>query len=235
VVIAHGGPVSATSAALGLGDMALMAAAYWTSRGYAVIDVNYRGSTGYGRPYREALHGRWGVLDVDDCVDAATYLIDRGAADPERVVVRGWSAGGYTTLMGLALRDFFAAGTAYFPVADLAAVHNSMHKYEAGYDHLLIGDWERDQERYRQRSPVNHVAGITAPLLVVQGLDDPVCPAPQTERPVTELRALGRDVDYVSFAGEGHGFHRAASIITSLETEAALYARVFGTGPAAAR
>jgi dipeptidyl aminopeptidase/acylaminoacyl peptidase len=223
VVIAHGGPVTAATAALALGDMALMAAIYWTSRGYAVLDVNYRGSTGYGRPYREALHGQWGVADVDDCVAAAQYLVDRGEVDGDAVVLRGWSAGGYTTLMGLACNDFFAAGTAYFPVADLEAVHLATHKYEAGYEHFLIGDWDRDRERYRERSPITHAAGITVPLLVIQGLDDPVCPADQTERLVARLRQLGRAVDYLSFPGEGHGFSRAESIIAALETEADFY------------
>ncbi|QWF83534.1 S9 family peptidase [Amycolatopsis sp. CA-230715] len=226
VVIAHGGPVKAATAALSLGVMALMAAVFWTSRGYAVLDVNYRGSTGYGRPYRTALHGRWGELDVADCVTAAEYLVDRGAADPGRIVLRGWSAGGFTTLSGLADTAAFAAGTAYFPVADLEAVHQVTHKYEAGYDHYLIGDWHTLRQSYRDRSPINKIAGITAPLLVVQGTDDPICPPDQTERMVDELRALGRDVRYVSWPGEGHGFERAEHIARSLELEAAFYTRV---------
>ncbi|HVE91713.1 MAG TPA: S9 family peptidase [Actinomycetota bacterium] len=223
VVFAHGGPVGASATALNLGTSNV---AFWTSRGYAVLDVNYRGSTGYGRTYREQLYGRWGIADVDDCIDGAMHLVRRGDADPQRMVIRGGSAGGYTVLCALAFRDVFAAGTAYFGISDLEVFHGETHKFEAHYDQQLIGDWDTQRDRYRQRSPIHAVGDIHAPVLLLQGLEDRVVPPNQSRLIVEELKRLGRPVAYIEFEGEGHGFRRAETISRCLGAEEAFYSRV---------
>ena len=223
VVMVHGGPVGATSSALRSGTTVPQ---FWTSRGYAVVDVDYRGSTGHGRRYRQALYHKWGEIEVDDCIDVAEFLVSRGDAAAGQVVIRGGSAGGYTTLAALAFRDYFAAGTAYYPVSDLVSFHETTHKFEARYDEQLIGPWSPDL--YRRRSPISRVADIKSPLLLVQGLLDRVCPPEQSELVVDALTELGRDVGYLTFADEAHGFTKADSIVRSLEAEADFYARVLG-------
>jgi dipeptidyl aminopeptidase/acylaminoacyl peptidase len=228
LVHAHGGPNSRAMTAPVFGPMAITGPVYWTSRGYAYLDVNYRGSTGYGRPYRAYLDGRWGVVDVDDCIAGARYLIDRGDVDGTRVAIRGGSAGGFTTLCALTFRDFFAAGTAYFGLSDLEAFHGSTHKFESHHDHHLIGSWETERQRYRDRSAVQFADQITAPLLLLQGSEDRIVPPEQSILIRDALIARGVPVEYVEFEGEGHGFRRAENIQRSLEAEEAFYARVFG-------
>jgi dipeptidyl aminopeptidase/acylaminoacyl peptidase len=232
VVMVHGGPVGAARTGLMLGPYALAAAVYWTSRGYAFVDVDYRGSTGYGRAYRDSLYGRWGELDVSDCVDVVAHLVARGDADPARVVVRGGSAGGYTTLMAMvSAADVFAAGTAYFPVADLDGFHAVTHKFESGYDTVLVGDRAVVPGRFAERSPLHRADEVRSPVLVVQGLADRICPPEQSEEFVQAVSARGGDAVYLAFEGEGHGFVQPWNIEASLVTEEAFYARVLGHRP----
>jgi dipeptidyl aminopeptidase/acylaminoacyl peptidase len=226
LVFSHGGPTSATSSALRLGVQ------YWTSRGFAVVDVNYRGSTGYGRAYRNALRGTWGVADVDDCCAAATYLADGGRVDPARLAIRGGSAGGYTTLCALAFRDRFAAGASHFGVSDLAAMARDTHKFESRYLDGLIGPYPEREDLYRERSPLAHADRIRCPVIFLQGLDDKVVPPDQSELMVRALRGGGVPVAYVAFEGEQHGFRQASSIRRSLEAELYFYGRIFGFAPA---
>jgi dipeptidyl aminopeptidase/acylaminoacyl peptidase len=230
LVFVHGGPTSSTSTALPLGSHALQSPVYWTSRGYAVLDMNYRGSTTYGRPYREALYGRWGVVDVDDCIDGARFLINRGDVDLRRTAIRGGSAGGYTTICALTFRDFFATGAAYFGLSDLEAFHGETHKFESHYDQQLIGNWLEERRRYHDRSPIHFAHQIEAPMILLQGLDDKIVPPNQSELIVEALKKRGVPVEYVAFEGEGHGFRMAASIRRAFEAEEAWYRKVFGLG-----
>jgi len=225
-VISHGGPTSFSPAVL------RYEVQFWTSRGFAVMDVNYGGSTGYGRAYRNRLRGRWGVVDVDDCVHAARYAVARGLADPRRLAIRGGSAGGYTTLCALAFRDVFHAGASYFGVSDLEAMHRETHKFESRYDHTLVGPYPARADLFRARSPLAHADRIKAPVIFFQGLEDRVVPPSQSERMVEALRARGVPVAYLAFEGEQHGFRRAATIRRTLEAELAFYARIFGFTPA---
>ncbi|HVE99315.1 MAG TPA: prolyl oligopeptidase family serine peptidase [Mycobacteriales bacterium] len=224
VVNVHGGPVGRQSRGLRLGGAALSAPVYWTSRGYGFVDVAYRGTLGYGREYREALYGRWGTVDVDDCVDVARHLVERDLADPRRIAIRGGSAGGWTVLCAATGADagVFAAGTAYFPVSDLVALHHETHKFESTFDAQLVGPY--DPDAYRARSPLTHVDRVRMPLLFLQGAEDKVCPPPQSERFVAALRERGRPVDYHCYDGEGHGFDQAAHIVDALEREESFYA-----------
>jgi dipeptidyl aminopeptidase/acylaminoacyl peptidase len=226
VVFVHGGPTSA--AARGY----LVHIRFWTSRGFAVVDVDYRGSTGYGRAYRELLRGRWCESDVDDALAAAQFLARRGDVDEDRLLIRGGSAGGTTTLLALASGDTFAAGTNYFGVTDLEALMSDDHKFESNYTQQLIGPWPDAADRYAERSPINRVGEITAPLLVLQGSDDHVVPPSHSERVVEALQAKGITVGYLVFAGEGHGFRRADSRIRALEAELWFYGHVLGFSPA---
>jgi dipeptidyl aminopeptidase/acylaminoacyl peptidase len=224
VVHVHGGPVAGLGTALQFGVYAATAAVYWTSRGYGYLDVAYRGTTGFGRAYREALYGRWGEAEVSDVLDAVQHLAGRGDIDPARVAIRGGSAGGWTVLAAAtAAPDSFAAGTAYFPVSDLVAFARSTHKYESHYLERLVGPYDADA--YRDRSPLSHVDRVRAPLLFLQGDEDHVCPPDQSSEFVDALRGLGRTAEYRLFQGEGHGFVRAESIVESLEREAAFYAQ----------
>ncbi|MDQ7842647.1 MAG: S9 family peptidase [Armatimonadota bacterium] len=226
LVISHGGPTSFSPGVLRFEIQ------YWTSRGFAVADVNYGGSTGYGRAYRNRLRGRWGVVDVDDCVHAARYLVERGLVDPRRLAVRGGSAGGYTTLCALAFRQVFHAGASYYGVSDLEAMHRDTHKFEAQYDQRLIGPWPERLDLYRSRSPVHFTDRITAPVIFFQGLEDRVVPPNQSEMMVEALRARGIPVAYLAFEGEQHGFRRAETIRRALEAELYFYSRIFGFTPA---
>ena len=221
VVMIHGGPTAAARPGFSLAKQ------YWTSRGFAVVDVDYRGSTGYGRTFRRLLNRQWGVVDVDDCCAAASYLAEN-RVDPQRLVIRGGSAGGFTVLAVLSRRKVFKAGASYFGVADLAALATDTHKFEARYLDSMIGPWPQDEAVYAERSPINHVDGIDVPLIVFQGEDDMVVPQNQSEMIVAAVRANGVRCDYHLYAGEGHGFRRADTIVDSIEAELAFYRSVFG-------
>ncbi|MFO7279740.1 MAG: S9 family peptidase [Thermoanaerobacterales bacterium] len=222
LVLIHGGPTSAARPMLQLRTQ------YWTSRGFAVVDVNYGGSTGYGRAYRNQLRGAWGVVDVDDCEAAARWLAEQGRVDPDRLCIRGGSAGGYTTLAALAFRDTFAAGASHYGVADLEALATETHKFESRYLDSLIGPYPQRRDLYVERSPIHHLEGFDRPLIVLQGLEDEVVPPNQAEMIVDALRAKGVPVAYVPFEGEQHGFRRAENIRRALDAELSFYAQVFG-------
>ena len=225
-VLSHGGPTSAAGAGF------RGAIQYFTSRGIAVVDVDYGGSTGYGRAYRSRLDGQWGVVDVDDCINAARSLVAAGAVDPARIAVQGGSAGGYTTLAALAFRDFFSAGVSYFGIGDLTGFDLETHKFESRYAERLVGPWPESRELWLERSPILHVERINAPMLILQGLDDKVVPPNQAEQIVEALRAKGIPYAYLPFAGEGHGFRKAENIRRSYEAELSFYGQVFGFEPA---
>jgi dipeptidyl aminopeptidase/acylaminoacyl peptidase len=226
IVIGHGGPTGATSSALRWGIQ------YWTSRGFAVVDVNYRGSTGYGRAYRNALRGRWGLVDVEDCRSAARHLVEQGLADPDRLAIRGGSAGGYTTLQALATSDTFSAGASHFGVSDLSALAEHTHKFESRYLDSLVGPYPEAAETYRARSPLRNADRLSAPVIFFQGLEDRIVPPEQSERMAAALRDKGIPVAYVAFEGEQHGFRRAENIRRALEGELYFYGRIFGFEPA---
>lgn len=222
LVLSHGGPTGAASSALSLELQ------YWTSRGFAVLDVNYGGSTGYGRAYRERLNGQWGIVDVDDCVNGALYLVDQGLVDEERLIIRGGSAGGYTTLCALAFRDVFKAGASYYGIGDLAALARDTHKFESRYMDRLVGPYPERADLYRARSPIHHVEHLNCPVIFFQGLEDQVVSPAQAEAMVAALRQKGLPVAYVPFEGEQHGFRQAANIQRALDAELYFYSRIFG-------
>lgn len=226
LAICHGGPTGATAAQLSLGVQ------FWTSRGIAVVDVNYGGSTGYGRAYRQRLNGNWGIVDVMDCINAARYLIDQGLVDGQRVAIRGGSAGGYTTLRALTWQQFFAAGANYFGLAELEAFVDDTHKFEARYLDNLIGPYPERKDLYYERSPVNFVDNIRVPVIVFQGLEDKIVPPSQSEIIVDALDKQGLTHAYLAFEGEQHGFRKAETIIRAAEAELYFYGRVFGFEPA---
>jgi dipeptidyl aminopeptidase/acylaminoacyl peptidase len=226
LVISHGGPTSSTSTRL------RPEVQYWTSRGFAVLDVNYGGSTGHGRDYRRRLDGRWGIVDVDDCVNGARYLVGRGLADGNRLAIRGGSAGGYTTLCALTFRDVFRAGASHFGVSDLEALAQETHKFESRYLDRLIGPYPERQDLYRERSPIHFADRLSCPVILFQGLEDKVVLPNQAEMMVEALRRKGLPVAYVPFAGEQHGFRRAENIKRALDAEFYFYSRVFGFTPA---
>ncbi|MDI3341244.1 MAG: S9 family peptidase [Sphaerobacter sp.] len=225
LVFSHGGPTGQTSSRLNLGIQ------YWTSRGFAVVDVNYGGSTGYGRAYRERLKGNWGIVDVADCVNAARYLANQGRVDGARLAIRGGSAGGYTTLCALAFTDAFAAGASYFGVADAAALARDTHKFESRYLDGLIGPYPAAEALYRERSALYHADRISCPVILLQGLEDKVVPPSQAEAMVKALAANRVPHAYLTFEGEQHGFRKAESIRRSLDAEYYFYARVLGFPP----
>lgn len=223
VVMSHGGPTDMSTSALRL------AIQYWTSRGIAVLDVNYGGSSGYGSAYRDLLRGQWGVVDVEDCVAGARHLAAQGRVDGARMAIRGGSAGGYTTLSALAFHSVFKAGASRFGVSDLAALDADTHKFESHYTSYLIAPPGPERERlYAQRSPSRHADGIGCPMIFFQGLDDKVVLPAQSEVMVEALAARGVPVAYLTFEGEGHGFRRQETIVRTLEAEASFYAQVFG-------
>jgi dipeptidyl aminopeptidase/acylaminoacyl peptidase len=223
LVLVHGGPTGAAHPVLQLGIQ------YWTTRGFAVVDVNYGGSFGYGREYRRLLRGRWGEVDVADCLAAARWLAERGRCDPARMCIRGGSAGGFTTLAALAREDTpFAAGANRFGVADLEALLMDTHKFESHDLENLVGPYPQERERYRERSPIHHVDAFSKPLIVLQGLEDAIVPPSQSEMIVEALRAKGVPVAYLGFEGEQHGFRRAENIRRALDAELSFYAQVFG-------
>jgi dipeptidyl aminopeptidase/acylaminoacyl peptidase len=226
VVFVHGGPTGHSDAVLDLEKQ------YWTTRGFAVVDVNYGGSSGYGRAYRERLLGQWGVVDVDDSVNAVRYLARTGRVDGERTAIRGGSAGGYTTLACLTFRDVFHAGASYFGVSDCGALARETHKFESHYLDRLIGPWPEAEALYRERSPLFHAEDLRVPVIFFQGLDDKVVPPNQAELMVEDLKRRGVPVAYLAFPGEGHGFRRAENIKRSQEAELYFFGRVFGFAPA---
>ncbi len=222
LVLSHGGP---TSAAPTLFNLNLQ---FWTSRGFAVVDVNYGGSTGYGRAYRERLNGNWGVVDVDDCVNAARFLAAQGKVDGERLAIRGGSAGGYTTLCALTFSDVFKAGASYFGIGDLEPFVDDTHKFESRYNVRLIGPYPEDKEVYYQRSPVHFVDQISCPIILFQGLEDKIVPPIQSEMMFEAVRLKGIPTAYLAFEGEQHGFRKAENIKRTLDAELYFYSRVFG-------
>jgi dipeptidyl aminopeptidase/acylaminoacyl peptidase len=206
---------------------------YWTSRGFGVVDVNYRGSTGYGRAFRRELNERWGIADVADCVTAARHLARTGRVDGQRLTIRGGSAGGFTTLAALARDDTpFAAGADHFGVADLEALARDTHKFESRYLDGLVGPYPAARDRYVERSPIHHVERLTRPLIVLQGSEDAIVPPAQSEAIVDALRQRKVPVAYLLFDGEQHGFRRAENIRRALDAELSFYAQVLGFTPA---
>ena len=221
IVISHGGPTSAADSSLDLRKQ------FWTSRGFAVLDVNYGGSSGFGTEYRRRLNDSWGIVDVDDCINGANYLVLQGLADADRLIVRGGSAGGFTTLLALTTRDTFSAGASHYGVSDIEALVRDTHKFESRYMDSLVGRYPEQVERYRERSPINHIDGLDAPMIVLQGLDDEIVPPNQAEMMVDALRDKGLPVAYLTFEGEQHGFRQAKNIRRALEAELYFYSRVF--------
>ncbi|MBD1846540.1 S9 family peptidase [Cyanobacteria bacterium FACHB-63] len=226
LVKSHGGPTASTSAAFNLGIQ------YWTSRGFAVLDVNYGGSTGYGRAYRERLKGTWGIVDVDDCANGAKYLAEQGKVDGDRLVIAGGSAGGYTTLCALTFRNTFKAGASYYGVSDLKALAEDTHKFESRYLDGLIGAYPERVDLYEERSPISAVDRLSCPVIFFQGDEDKIVPPNQAEMMVDALKQKGLPVAYVLFEGEQHGFRKAENIKRALDGEFYFYSRVFGFEPA---
>jgi dipeptidyl aminopeptidase/acylaminoacyl peptidase len=227
IVMSHGGPTGEATPELELGTQ------FWTSRGFAVVDVNYGGSTGYGRTYRERLNGNWGVVDTLDCIDAARHLAAAGLVDGRRLLIRGGSAGGYTTLCALTFHDDFSAGASYYGISDLEpfAQPGGTHKFEARYEHTLIGPYPEFADRYRARSPIHSVDLLSCPMIILQGAQDEVVPPAQAELMVDALAAKGLPYAYLLFDGEQHGFRRAEHIVRAAEAELSFYAQILGFEP----
>ncbi len=222
LVMSHGGPTSSSSASLKYSIQ------YWTSRGIAVLDVNYGGSSGYGRAYRERLNGQWGIVDVDDCVNGALYLAVRGEVDGNRLAIRGGSAGGYTTLCALTFRDVFKAGASHYGISDLEALAKDTHKFESRYLDRLIGPYPERRDLYIERSPIHFTDHLNCAMILFQGLEDKVVPPNQSEKMVEAVRAKKLPVAYLTFEGEQHGFRKAENIRRVLEAELYFYSKVFG-------
>jgi dipeptidyl aminopeptidase/acylaminoacyl peptidase len=217
IVEIHGGPTAATYPAFSLWTQ------FWTTRGFAVLDVNYGGSTGYGRAYRQRLNDQWGIVDVNDCVNGAQHLVNKGLADPNRLCITGGSAGGYTVLCALTFHDVFKAGASHYGVSDLQALDDDTHKFESRYTYNLV-----PKKAYKARSPIHHTDKLNVPIIFFQGLEDKIVPPNQAEKMVRALREKGLPVAYVTFAEEGHGFRQAANIKRALDGELYFYAKVFG-------
>ncbi|NEQ78032.1 MAG: S9 family peptidase [Okeania sp. SIO2C9] len=226
LVKSHGGPTAATSSSLSLKIQ------YWTSRGFALLDVNYGGSTGYGREYQQRLKDNWGIVDVDDCVNGAQYLAKRGLVDSNRMAISGGSAGGYTTLCALTFKDVFKAGASYYGVSDLEALATDTHKFESRYLDGLIGPYPEKKDLYKQRSPINFTELLSCPVIFFQGLEDKIVPPNQAEIMLKALKQKGLSVAYVAFPEEQHGFRRSENIKRALDGEFYFYSRVFGFTPA---
>jgi dipeptidyl aminopeptidase/acylaminoacyl peptidase len=226
IVISHGGPTGATGTSFRLPIQ------FWTSRGFAVLDVNYRGSTGYGRAYRHRLYGEWGVIDVEDCVNGARFLAESGRVDGQRLIIRGSSAGGYTTLAALTFHHVFKAGASYYGIGELEALAKDTHKFESRYLDQLIGSYPDKKDLYVDRSPLNHAERLSCPVIFFQGLEDKVVPPNQAEMMAKALQKKGIPVAHLEFEGEQHGFRKAETIRRTLEAELYFYGRVFGFTPA---
>jgi len=226
IVIGHGGPTAMATSTLKL------ATQFWTSRGFAVLDVNYGGSTGFGRAYRRLLSGQWGIVDVEDCIAGARHLVEHGLADGDRLAIRGGSAGGYTTLAALAFHDVFKAGASYYGVGDLRALDADTHKFESRYTTDLLAPLPERERLYAERSPIHSAHRLSCPVIFFQGLDDKVVPPAQASTMVAALRAQGIPVAHIEFEGEGHGFRRKETTQRALEAELSFYGQVFGFEPA---
>ncbi len=226
IVASHGGPTSDAIAAL---DFRVQ---YWTSRGFAVVDVNYGGSSGYGREYRNRLRGQWGVVDLDDCVNAANFLAAQGLANPDALLIHGGSAGGFTTLCALTFRRVFAAGASYFGISDLGTMTEGTHKFEARYLDSMVGRWPEDRDIYEARSAYFHRDLLATPMILFQGLEDKVVPPDQALAMVEVLNAKEIPHAYVAYEGEQHGFRQAANIMRTAEAELYFYSKVLGFTPA---
>ncbi len=222
LVTSHGGPTAATHNGLKLTTQ------FFTSRGFAVLDVNYGGSTGFGRAYRERLYGQWGIVDVQDCIHGARHLVRQGRVDPKRLAIRGGSAGGFTTLAALTFHAVFTAGASHYGVSDLEALARDTHKFESRYLDQLIGAYPARADLYRARSPIHRLDGLSCPVIFFQGLEDKVVPPNQAERMVAALRSKGLPVAYVAYEGEQHGFRQAKNIKRTLDAELYFYSRVYG-------
>ena len=222
VVKSHGGPTAAAGSTLSLGIQ------YWTSRGIAVLDVNYGGSTGYGRAYRQRLNGQWGIVDVDDCVNGARYLVEHERVDGQRLAITGGSAGGYTTLCALTFRDLFRAGASHYGICDLEVLARDTHKFESRYLDSLVGPYPEHRDLYQERSPIHFTDRLSCPLILFQGLEDKIVPPNQAELMAEALRKKGLPVAHVPFAGEQHGFRRAENIKRALDGELYFYSQIFG-------
>ena len=225
LVLNHGGPTSSASTTLSLMIQ------FWTSRGFAVVDVNYGGSTGYGRAYRQQLNGNWGIVDVDDAIHAAGYLVTRGLVDKNRLAIRGGSAGGYTALAALTFHDVFKAGASYYGVSDLETLARDCHKFESRYLDSLVGPYPARQDIYQARSPIHFTNQLTSPLILFQGMQDKVVPPAQAQLMFDAVCAKGLPVAYVKFDHEAHGFRRAENIRCALESELYFYSKIFGFTP----
>lgn len=222
IVISHGGPTGMAASTLSLKTQ------YWTSRGFGVLDVNYGGSSGFGRAFRDALQGRWGIVDVEDCIAGARCLVAQGLADSERLIIRGSSAGGLTTLCALTFHDVFKLGASYYGVSDLKGLDDDSHKFESHYNEYLIAPKAQASAVYAERSPINHTGRLSRPMIFFQGLDDKVVPPQQSQAMVDALRKRGIPVEYVELEGEGHGFRKAETIVRTLQAELDFYQRMFG-------
>ncbi len=222
LLISHGGPTAAANAGLNLKIQ------YWTSRGFAVVDVNYTGSTGFGRKFRHQLYGQWGIADVNDCIKAAEFLADKGLVDKNALAIRGSSAGGFTTLAALTFSKTFKTGASYYGVSDLAALTLETHKFEAHYLDKLIGSYPKEIDLYNQRSPIFHIDALDCPIIFFQGLEDKIVPADQAEKMVEALEKKHIGVAYITFEQEGHGFRKSENIKTSLDWELYFYSQVLG-------
>ena len=218
----HGGPTGATETSLNLKIQ------FWTSRGFAVLDVNYRGSTGYGRQYRDRLKNNWGITDVIDVCSGVDYLVAQQLIDKNKVAIRGSSAGGYTVLAALTFSDIFKAGASLYGIGDLEALARDTHKFEAHYLDSLVGKYPEQQKTYQERSPIHHIDQLNCPVIFLQGLQDKVVPPAQAEAMVTALQQKGIMTKYVTFDEEGHGFRQAQNIQRALNEELAFYLNVFG-------
>ena len=225
LVLAHGGPTASTRNELSL------ALRYWTSRGWAVADVDYRGSTGYGRSYMNALDGKWGLIDVADCVAAARFLVAEGQVDANRIAIKGGSAGGLTVLAALSGYDDFSAGSCRYGVADLEILANDTHKFESRYLDRLIGKYPQDRDTYVARSPIHQTETFKNPMIILQGSEDAVVPPNQSELIVEALKSKGIKHSYLLFEGEGHGFRKSENIVRALESEYSFFSQIFGFEP----
>ena len=226
IVKSHGGPTAAASVDLNLRIQ------YWTSRGFGYLDVNYGGSIGYGRQYRQRIDGKWGIVDVDDCVNAAGYLVKHGRVDGNRLVITGSSAGGYTTLAALTFRDTFKAGASYYGISDLEILAKDTHKFESRYLDRLIGKYPEEKAIYQERSPIYHLDRLSCPVIFFQGLEDKVVPPNQAQMMFEAIKAKGLPVAYIAFERESHGFRISENIKQALDSEFYFYSRVFEFEPA---
>ena len=222
IVLSHGGPTANTSSAFDIRKQ------YWTSRGFALLDVNYSGSTGFGRAYRERLNGQWGIRDVEDCCDAALYAVDNQLADPEQLLIKGGSAGGYSVLCALTFHDVFSAGASYYGIGDLETLTSDTHKFESRYLDKLVGPYPEEKQIYLDRSPIHHVEQLNCPVIFFQGADDHVVPKQQAEKMVSAIESKGLPVAYLEFEGEGHGFRKSETIKDTIVAEYYFYSKILG-------